>query len=330
MRSLGKYYILLSLFVSVLYSKDLWVDYAHDYASQQVLNLAEYSDKTVFRWLDGNESTCQVSCERTKKKNVDSFFQSSKYLEETDDTFIRVRFDTELQSREKDDLKVKFSVQFPFSRCKKHFKFFMENLSSNKKAEISKNKEKIKKPEVGFSYLGSDDFKLKSKYSVGVSEFFPFLRARYHRPWNIGNWTIDPVQTFKYSKKYRFEEKTDIYFDIHPAPNNMFRFSAHRKTKEEYKGMDYEFTFQYYFSGKKDMGLRLSQSFSGNTEYIKLNKNRYKGVNDYRTSFSYRATILRKWFYYEISPSVNFYEKNEYRANYALRFFLDFYFGIQN
>jgi len=94
--------------------------------------------------------------------------------------------------------------------------------------------------------------------------------------------------------------------------------------------MDYKFVFQLYLNSKEDAGLKFSQSFSGNTKYIKRNNNLYKGVNNYSTALSYRATIWRKWFYYEVTPSVNFQEKHAYKANYVLQFFLDFYFGRVN
>jgi hypothetical protein len=51
------------------------------------------------------------------------------------------------------------------------------------------------------------------------------------------------------------------------------------------------------------------------------------GIHDYVTSFSWRANIWRKWFYYEVRPSVSFHKQYDYEPNYQVRLFFDFYFG---
>jgi hypothetical protein len=86
---------------------------------------------------------------------------------------------------------------------------------------------------------------------------------------------------------------------------------------------------------KKDKGYSVSQSFEGNTEYPDISQNNpdpkqaktYSGINNYTTSFRWRESIWRKWFFYEIGPSVNFHKKFDYKPNYSLNFMIDFYFG---
>jgi hypothetical protein len=99
--------------------------------------------------------------------------------------------------------------------------------------------------------------------------------------------------------------------------------------------MDYALSAQYFRSTKKDTGFGFSQSFYGNTEYEYTTEKgvpspkikKYGGIHDYVTTVTWRANIWRKWFYYEVQPSVSFHKQYDYEPNYRIRFFLDFYFG---
>jgi hypothetical protein len=154
-------------------------------------------------------------------------------------------------------------------------------------------------------------------------------------PIQIDDWLIDPIQTFKYSMDNKFEEETNIYFDRKIDSSSFFRILLHRKTQDEVEGMDYALSAQYFQVGRKNAGFGLAQSFYGNTKYAystdpgiphpKLKK--YGGIHDYVTSFSWRANIWRKWFYYEVRPSVSFHKQYDYKPNYSVRLFFDFYFG---
>jgi len=148
-------------------------------------------------------------------------------------------------------------------------------------------------------------------------------------------WEIEPVQTFKYSNKYHFEEETNLYFDRTFDNNALFRITLQRGSQSTLQGMDYGLKFEYYSHPKKNKGWHFEQEFFGNTKYRHRKKkyreyhpkNEFFGINNYATTISYRANIWRKWFYYEIKPGVNFHRDVNYKPNYSLRFFFDFYFG---
>jgi len=147
----------------------------------------------------------------------------------------------------------------------------------------------------------------------------------------MDNWYIDPSQTFRYSAKENFEEETNIYFDRHFEDLSLFRLFLHRKTGEQIEGMDYSATLQYYWSPMENIGLRLSQSFLGNTKYQHISDDgisppyleEYGGVNEYVSSFSLRQNIWKSWFFYDVQPGVSFHKKYDYEANYMFRVFFD-------
>ena len=269
-----------------------------------------------------------------KVHSVDQFFQNEKYLNETKNTYIRVRIESYLQSKDSNDFDLKVRAQMPFSKSKKRFRIFIDDLTLDNADEILKDtsQDDDATPDIGLHYFASRH-KILSRYSVGLSGIDPFVRARYNMPMHIGKWLIDPVQLFRYSIDDKFEEETNIYFDRKIGEKSLLRIQLHRSTQEEVDGMNYSLSAQYYRSTKKDTGFGFGQTFIGNTEeYISKEgvPHEYSGIYDYVTSATWRENIWREWFYYEVRPSVSFHKQYDYKPNYRVRFFLDFYFGKFN
>ena len=314
-----------------------FLDTLHTDISEKVLKWSTYADIVISKWLgydDLNETSYLTPFpNQIESKKVDLFFQNNKFIDETDDVFIRVRTDTIIQTRESNKLRLKFRAQLPFSRCRKQLKLFVEDLSFTKeKSNLNKNDS----TDIGFRYDAKKRYGIKSRYSVGFSGISPFISARYSSLVFKSNiLEIEPVQTFKYSNKYYFEEETNLYFDKTFENNALLRMTLQRGSKSTIQGMDYSLKFEYYTHPKKNKGWHFEQKFFGNTKYRHRKekyrdnhpKNEFHGINNYATTISYRANIWRKWFYYEIKPGVNFHRDVNYKPNYSLRFFFDFYFG---
>jgi hypothetical protein len=319
-----------------------YIDETHKTISNKIIEWSSSIDTTLSSWGGNDDNNLTTETERKQSvrppnkrvKSVDSFFQNKKYLDETEETFVTLRLDSEFKSRESDDFRVKLGGQVALSKSKKRFKFFIDNATSDNVGNIMEE-DASSSPELGFHYFAPDKYGIESKYSLGMRGIDPFVRARYYMTFETGAWYIDPSQTFKYSAGDKFEEETNIYFDRHFDDLSLFRFVMHRKTEEEKKGMDYAFTFQYYWSPIENIGLRVSQSFIGNTKYPyiidstiePIQTENYSGIYDYVSSFSLRHNIWRKWFFYEVRPGVNFHKIHDYEPNYTLRVFLDFHFG---
>lgn len=92
--------------------------------------------------------------------------------------------------------------------------------------------------------------------------------------------------------------------------------------------MDYRLSFTYFYTPSKTTGLSLTQSFWGNTKYVcDIEPEPYGDISDYVTTLSWRQSVWRKWFAYEVQPGISFHRQYDYEANYILRLNLDFYFG---
>lgn len=291
----------------------------------------ETENKSVMEKADKPSNTLEE-----KVHNVDKFFQNEKYLNETEDTYIRARVDNDLQSKGSNDFTIALRAQIPFSKSKKRFKIFIDDLTLDNADEMLHNTSKNDNttPDIGLHYYASRH-KILSRYSIGLSGLDPFVRARFNMPIQMDQWLIDPIQQFRYSMDDGFEEETNIYFDRKVGEKSLLRVQLYRSTQNEINGMNYALSAQYIRRTKKDTGFGFSQSFYGNTAYeYAIEKGvpnpktkKYRGIHEYVTSATWRENIWRKWFYYEVQPSVSFHKQYDYEPNYRIRFLLDFYFG---
>ena len=332
---------------------EAYVDEKHAYLSNTLEAWSCYVDDELSAWLceDPDKHAYELSKEELKEtftgpviKNrvhsVDAFFQNRKYLDDTEDAFLSLRLDSFVHTRDissqPKSFRAKVGVQIPLSKTKKEFKFFIGGLNPDNKNELSATEQNEgDRPEVGVNYFLTEKFGIESKYSLGISGLDPFVRARFYKIFKPDGWQIEPSQILKYSLDDQFEEETNIYFDRHFSDLSLFRITMHRKTQDEFDGMAYAFSFQYYWSPANNIGIRLAQSFIGNTEYRDLTKpytnleelETFGGIYEYATSVSFRQNIWRKWFFYEVRPGVNFHRENDYKPSYSVRIFIDIHFG---
>jgi len=295
------------------------------------------SNRTVIKRNEPtNESNVSVNRLEEKVNAVDQFFQNEKYLNETENTYIRVRVQSYLQTKDSNDFKLKLRAQVPFSRSRKNLKIFVDDLTVENVNDVlqdAPNDDQLT-PDIGIHYYAPIR-KIQSRYSLGLSGIDPFVKARYNMPIRVNEWLVDTVQLFEYSTDDKFEEETNFYIDRSWSQKSLFRILLHRSTHEERDGMDYYLSTQYFRATKKDAGYGIAQSFYGNTKYEYtvdksvelLETETFGGINSYVTTLSWRENIWRKWFYYEIRPSVSFERQYDYKPNYRALIFLDFYFG---
>jgi len=323
-------------------TEESYIDSYHKELSTYVVNTSHYLDDSLCAYLEDDENGTTDEVNKNHVENdsnaVDKFFQNDKYLDETDKSFVRIRLDTNLQSKEDDDFGLKLSAQIPLSRSKKNIKLFIEGLDQDNAKDIKADDTdgQNNAPEIGMNYYVPDTLKMNSKYSVGIRGVYPFVRARYNRVLTAEDWVIEPTQVFKYSSKTDFEEETNVYFDIKPSDLSLFRLQVRRGTKSHQDGMDYSFGYAFFFSPRKGLGMSIAQGVSGNTQYKYIidentdpvtESETFSGISNYSTSFSLRHNVWKKWFFYELRPGVNFARNYDYEPNYTIRIFLDFFIG---
>jgi hypothetical protein len=319
-----------------------YIDDMHKTISQEVLEWSDKIDVTLSDWLEDDknqtkkvEKVTELPDDTLEEKTnyVDSFFQTDKYLDETDNTYIRLRTEGYFQTKESADYGVRLSAQLPFKRSRKNLKIFINDVTDENAKNLLQDTDES--PSLGLNYYRPENFGINSKYSLGFSGIDPFARARFNKLFTPGDWLIDIVQAFQYSTDDKFEEETNLFFDREIQDMGLFRTYLHRSTHQEIEGMDYAMSLQYYCCSKKNTGLRFSQTFIGNTEYpYVFNEGveppvtkTYGGINNYLTSVTWRRNVWRKWFYFELTPAVSFQKQYDWDPNYTVRLSFDFYFG---
>lgn len=312
--------------------EDTYIDKVHSAISDKVV---DYSNR-IDIWLN-DMITSSDKNDIVQENSADTFFRSDKFYEETDETFVSVNLNSNFISDGTNKFNGSVNARLPLSRSTKEFNLFINDLNQDNFNDIVKNNSIDEKSgtQIGVNYFAPVFYEIKQKYSVGTNGINPFAIARYTISKDFYTWKIEPAQIFKYSLKDYFEEQTKIYFDKQLSESRLFRINLYRASQVDSSGMDYGLALQHYWLLKDNAGLSLSQSFSGNTEYEYSTNNpllpeetkKDGGITNYTTSVSYRRSVWRKWFFYGVTPNVNFKKQNNYEPAYGLNFFLDLYFG---
>ena len=310
------FFFTLSLFTLHAKSVDTnisYIDSAHKIISEKVTNYSDTLDQTISKLFTGEKA----------HNTYDDFFKNEKYFNETEQSFVSVNLNTQLQSKYREKSTLTVNANIALKRTNQKFNLFISGVNENKRI-IDKNSA----TELGLNYFRSDTYKIQSRYSLGIRGFYPFIRARYYKIFTVKSWKIEPMQLFEYSTKESFKESTFIYFDTTLSDKSLFRITLQRETQTKIRGMDYAVSSQYYWNFYKKNILSISEILSGNTEYTtETSTQKYSGINNYATVLTFRKNIWKKWFFYQISPSVNFHKENSYKANYAINFLINLYFG---
>ena len=249
-----------------------YIDDAHKEVSQTILDSSGYIDRSLSNWI-GDVKSFVYQEENDQKSSldkdvnaVDSFFKNEKFMDDTDKSFIRIRATSHIQSLGKDQNDVGVKARLSLNKTKKNIRLFIEKDDEEKNIDGTSNNDSA--VNLGVSYLTPEYYNISSKYSIGISGFYPYLSARYKIKYEINGWLIEPVQAFKYSlRDEKFEENTNIYFDTKIDQLKFFRVKLFRGTSSDRDGMDYSTSLTYVQSPMMDASFSISQLFAGNTKY---------------------------------------------------------------
>ncbi len=274
-----------------------------------------------------------------EKESADEFFLTRKFLEESDRSFVRVSYTQQYNSLESDPNDFTVRARLSLGRSKKHLKLFIEDFNENSAKNIATSGEE-NSPSIGLDLFSKKRFGIKPKYSVGFRGIDPFARARFSYKSSFGRWSFEPVQTFtetldtEEAFKDTFEEMTEFYLDTPTSEATLLRFVLDRGTQSRVDGMRYDGYVQWFWSPREHAGLSLNLGFNGSTKYentivytdppLIKQENR---IYNYLFFIRWRENIWKKWFFYEISPGVNYHERNDYRPNYNVNLRIDLFFG---
>ncbi|MEJ2501507.1 MAG: hypothetical protein P8Y65_10405, partial [Campylobacterales bacterium] len=163
----------------------------------------------------------------------------------------------------------------------------------------------------------------------------PFIQGRVDYRQYVDAWLVRPVQYVDYSRTREFYEETDLYFDYRLAKREVVRFLLKRSTETNKIGMQYAAALSYFNTLRLGTGIRTFVGMAGET---KVNEGRYadpnyddvdpqSGIYRYSIGAGWKASFLRKWLFFEVEPRVDYDMLYNWRPNFVVRYWLEFYFG---
>ncbi len=302
-------------------------------------------------WMDSNSSELEfyedekggnTLSDRLKEKgdeletqeSFDAFFLTRRELEERDESYVRIRISELVNSLDSEKTKIAIRAKLKLDRSKKKVKLIIEDLNDNSVQNIGRSDDSGS-PAIGVERSSGKVFGIKPRYSIGFRGFDPFARARFYYEADIGKgWKFHPVQTFLYTVDEEFSELTELYLDKPTSENTLFRILLDRGTEDRVKGMRYDAYIQWFYYPREHAGLSLTLGANAHTHYEHeiagtdpVAFHEANRVYNYLFAIRWRENIWKKWFFYDISPGVNYDKRFEYRANYNLTFRIEFFFG---
>ena len=304
------------------------IDETHKHISERVVLTSTYIDDTIDSFFDKNNQKEVIKKDIDK---IDSFYKNDKFIDETNESFLRVRIESNYQKLKENSFDIKLRAYLNFSKTKQNIQLFIEDVNKDNYKELPFKNSNLSDSTmaIGISYFTLSYYDIDSKYSLGIRGLYPYVKVRYKKDFSYNQWLMEASQSFIYSSKTNFKEETKLYFDKRLDELNLFRVELARSTKSKQKGMDYLLALSYFYQPKKDTGISISQSFVGNTKFNYIDDNNlyiYSGINTYSTEISWRQSVFKKWFFYEIKPGVDFQKVYNYKINYKILFLTDFYF----
>jgi hypothetical protein len=305
-------------------------DRVHTLISNQVEKISNIGDDFLYNSFSPIKKT--NTQDKSHTIDVDTLFQNKKYTSETKKSYVKFSSSYQYNSKEDDELKIRLNASLALHKSNERLHLFFNNFSNNYTQDILEKEGQNETLELGISYIDTIKKALSIRYYFGIHNINPFARARLSYKYKTPNWSIEPIQTLEYSIKDAFEEETNIYIDRALSENILLRLNTSRATKSDEKGMAYGASMSLFWTPQPQTGFQLSQSVSANTRYtytktdteIESVKN---GVYNYQTKLTLRQNIFRKWFFYEISPAVNFHHEHDFAPNYSLYIRFDIFFG---
>jgi len=322
-----------------------YVDKVHAELTQTIHVFSANADRQLAVWA-GDDTLVKPTEETPREGNASEgmsdyfnrLFHDTTYLNSGESSYLIVRggFETNKEAGPSFPNSVRFAVKLP--RTQKRLQLYVgDPTSDEEKQAIDQQGGVDSGTTVGLRYYVPDFlFDIKTSFSSGIRGVTnPFVQARFEYPVNFYDWRIRPVQYFDYSVDREFYEETDLYFDRRISTREMVRLQLQRSTQTHNQGTAYGTQLSYFNSARRNTGLLLFLSMSGETvvDEGRYENPKYSDVNPgpgiylYSVGGRWKASFFRKWLFYELDSRVDFDMVYNWRPNYVNQIWIEFYFG---
>ena len=247
---------------------------------------------------------------------IDSFFGDERIDDEANNTRVRLFTITTFREAQKASTEGNFRIQLRLPRTEKRLQLVVQRDKEEKEDELRPSGNEpgaaqqglAEKTTAGLRYL-LDVADINFSSELGVRINWPpqiFGRMRFRKNIDFGKWVFRPVEEITWVDREGWFSDTDLNFDRRLNSFWLFRFV----NNVEWNDIDYKLRFQHGPSFFQKINDRMGLSYNARAY---LEQNPSLSSQNYQVGIGFRQLLYDKWFFWEISPGLNFPREADFR-----------------
>ena len=268
---------------------DVFLDVTHEDISKKIINLSN---------------------------RIDSFFGDERIDDEANNTRVRLFTVTTFREAQKASTEGNFRIQLRLPKTEKRLQLVVQRDQEDDEEELRPSENEpgqnqqglAEKTTAGLRYL-LDVADINFSSELGLRLSWPpqiFGRMRFRKNINFGKWVFRPVEEITWLDREGWFSETDLNFDRRINPFWLFRFV----NNVEWNDIDYKLRFQHGPSFFQKINDRMGLSYNARAT---LEQNPNLSSQNYQIGVGFRQLLYNKWFFWELSPALNFPREQDFR-----------------
>ncbi len=289
----------------------------------------EYLSPESLQWVD--EKQKKMSSDVVKIGSyIDNFMGDTDTIQDTNKSYLKIYFD--LDASEDDGLeikpKVRFSLDLPIT--KKKLRLVIESDPDQDRSIEERNLSQLPSTNqedsdglyASFRYLFDSEKWQRLSFGWGVKAKWPpdpFARARAVRLWDLSNhWDMIYSQEIFWFETKGLGAYTQFDFDrtFEKSEDFLFRFTSALDWHERKEQFDLLEQVSLYQDIDDKRAIQYAVGFTGE------HRKNHSIITNYYTKATYRRRLYKDWFFYELTPGIEFPREEDFKINpfISLRF----------
>lgn len=254
---------------------------------------------------------------------IDGYMGDTETMQDTNQSYLKVTFDFDVSKNDSVDVKPKFRFSLDLPITKKKFRLVVENDPDEGQSIEERNTSQL--PSTNSSQ--SDDLYASFRYLIdsnswdrltwdwGVKARWPpdpFTRARGVRRWDLSDYwnMIFSQEIFWYESKglgtYTQFDFDRIFLSSEDFLLRITNALDWREREERFSLFEQVSLFQEIDDKR---AAQYAIGFSGE------NRKNHSVITNYFTKITYRRRLYKDWFFYELTPGVEFPREENFKVN---------------
>ena len=304
-----------------------------------IYSLEVEQDKEKEKWVDSIHLRFSNNITRTAR-GIDSFFGDERAFEEANNSRVQIYSVFAFRESQTPTAAANYNIKLVLPQTEKRFRLIIENTSdlaekSNTidpkqpsstpatKSEATGNQPETERSlTTAIRYLLASR-KVKTSFDIGLrytSKIELFSKFRIRKNLTFGKWGFRPAEEFTWIHDEGTISDLDLEFDKKLAEKWHFRFINNIYWRN--RNNIFFFTNGPSWYQKISDRMALSYNIRAKTSYHKGTSN-----DNYSITLSYRQLLNKKWFYWTVTPALDFPKELEYYRTPSLTIRFDTIFG---